>query len=181
MKGLRFVFGLIGVLLFTLPACNTAEQNKTPLSQDDVSPALIETREQKSQKPLARPERMFRMTLKITDKGVEILNSVEAPNTINRRDPYKDGKTIFRVFDKNNAVLVERGFRMEKVLRSEWEDEQGNLRGATVPLDEVIISVAIPKYEQLEVVRLYKRIPDNMVHGQAAEESDLELIGEVRP
>jgi hypothetical protein len=121
-----------------------------------------------------RPERMLKLELRLTDGGVQVLGRVEAPNTINRRSPDEKRPTFFRAVNARGDVLLERGFRMEREVRSETQGENGQIEGKRVEVEEPEFTVSVPLFDDLDAIRFYEAGPD----GDRARAA---LLGEVRP
>ncbi|MBN2670166.1 MAG: hypothetical protein JXX29_00750 [Deltaproteobacteria bacterium] len=121
-----------------------------------------------------RPSGMVKLSLKLTESGIEVLDRTEAPNSMNRRSPHEKRDTFFRVFSNTGQVLLERGFRLETEIRSESNGPDGVMEGLGVPLQEPAFSVSIPLFDNIEVVRFYR----TLVGGSR---DNATLIGEVRP
>ena len=112
----------------------------------------------------------LRLTIRLSPGGPEILSSATSGEPVQRRDPYRNEPTFFRVYDGEGGVLAERGFKLETELRSEIPAADGALSGERVPLDVPVVTLQIPRFESAAVVRLYLR-----------GEAEPELLAEVRP
>ena len=111
-----------------------------------------------------------RLTIRLSPGGPEVLSRADSDQNVQRRDPYRNEPTFFRVVDGAGRVLAERGFRLETELRAEAPAADGTLAGEHVPLDAPIASLQIPRFAEAAVVRLYRR-------GTA----EPELLAEVKP
>ena len=120
--------------------------------------------------PAATAEGSVRLTIRLAPGGAELLARVETQEPVQRRDPYRNEPTFFRVYDGAGRVLAERGFKLEAALRTEAPAADGTLSGEHVPLEAPIVSLQIPRFEGAATVRLYRR--------GAAEP---ELLAEVKP
>jgi hypothetical protein len=121
-----------------------------------------------------RPDRMLRLTIRLTQDGAEVIDVVEATNTINRRDPHLRSRAFYRAHDSTGEVLIERGFRLEDHIRAEVPGEGGQLEGQLVPLEERIITLTVPAYDDLQVIRLYRSTT-------GGDRKDAELLAQIRP
>ncbi len=108
-----------------------------------------------------RHKTMLRVTLRLTENGVEVLSSVLADNTVNRRDPHRNSSTFFRVLDKDGNILVQRGFRLETTIRSETIDETGKMSGKQIPIDKPVFTLAIPLPDNAHSITLFESAPDS--------------------
>ncbi len=107
----------------------------------------------------ARPERMLRAVLRLTSSGLEVVSLVEAPNTVNRRDPLRRSPAFWRSFDGQGRLLEERGVRLETELRSEAPGPDGLIEGAHVSLDEPVFDATVPLRPGLRTVRVFRAAP----------------------
>ena len=121
-----------------------------------------------------RPDRMLRLTIRLTEDGAEVIDVVEAPNTINRRDPHLKSRAFYRAHDSTGEILVERGFRIEDHIRAEVPGEDGQLEGQLVPLEERIITLTVPAYDDLQVIHLYRSTT-------GSDRKDAKLLAQIRP
>jgi len=124
--------------------------------------------------PSAQAEGSLRLTLRLSPGGVEILSRAVSDAPVQRRDPYRNEPTFFRVYDGEGGVLAERGFKLVAELRSEVPAADGTLSGTHVPIEAPIVSIQVPLFAETAVVRLYRRDP-------AAPDSEPTLLAELRP
>ena len=121
-----------------------------------------------------RPDRMLRLTIRLGDKGAEVIDVVEAPNTINRRDPHSKSRAFYRAHNSTGEVLTERGFRLEDHIRAEIPGEDGQLEGQLVPVEDRIITLTVPAHDDLQVIRLYRSTT-------GGDRKDAKLLAQIRP
>lgn len=120
------------------------------------------------------PDRMLRLTIRLTQEGADVIDVVEAPNTINRRDPHVKSRAFYRAHDSKDKVLVERGFRLEDHIRAEVPGQDGQLEGQLVPVEERIITLTVPAYDDLQVIRLYRSTT-------SGDRKNAALLAQIRP
>jgi len=166
-----------GVVIM-LSSCSTPAAHET-----DASPAAANPKRPVPLSMETNADKILRLTLRITDTGVETLSTVEADGAPNRRDRHAQSSTFFRVMTKDNRVLFTRGFRMPGARRAEFPDENGRLsrfRGAEAP---AVISIIVPVFldaHKLQLLR-YKNAAAQTQSLAADTHSSqtIELIGEV--
>ncbi|MCK9460179.1 MAG: hypothetical protein M0R80_11115 [Proteobacteria bacterium] len=105
----------------------------------------------------AQADGSTRLTIRLAPGGPEVLSRADSDESVQRRDPYRNEPTFFRVVDGAGRVLAERGFRLEDELRSEAPAADGTLSGEHVPLEAPIVSLQIPRFAGAAAVRLYRR------------------------
>lgn len=124
--------------------------------------------------PAATATGSVRLTIRLAPGGAELLSRVETDEPVQRRDPYRNEPTFFRVLDRQGRVLAERGFKLVTELRSEVPAADGALTGVRVPIEAPIFSIQVPRFADASAVRLYRRDP-------AAANAEPELLAEVKP
>ena len=124
--------------------------------------------------PSAQAEGSLRLTLRLSPGGVEILSRAVSDAPVQRRDPYRNEPTFFRVYDGAGRALAERGFRLETELRSEAPAADGTISGERVPIDAPVVSIQIPRFAEAASVKLYRR-------DAAAPGAEPALLAEVKP
>jgi len=112
----------------------------------------------------------LRLTVRLAPGGAEVLDRAVSPDPVQRRDPYRNEATFYRVYAADGRVLAERGFKLEAERRVEIPNADGSLGGERVQEDAPIVTLQIPRFAEAAVVRLYRK---------GAPEP--ELLGEVRP
>jgi hypothetical protein len=122
----------------------------------------------------ARPRLMLRLVLRLEDDGVELLESVEAPNTIGRRDPLRRSRTFWRALAADGTVLAERGFRLERELRSETAGPDGGIVAARFEVKRPVFSLTVPLFPELDRILLLEAPAEGP-------RDEAEPIGEVEP
>jgi hypothetical protein len=124
--------------------------------------------------PAAATSGSVRLTLRLSPGGAEILSRAASDASVQRRDPYRNEPTFFRVLDGAGRVLAERGFKLETELRGEVPDADGALTGTHTPLAAPVVSIQVPSFAETAVIRLYRR-------DAAAPNAEPVLLAEVRP
>jgi hypothetical protein len=178
MRTHMFPLLLLGGLWIILPSCSTPSAHETGAAVTRENPtqvaALTNT---------APANKVLRLTLKISDKGVETLSSVEADGALNRRDRFQQSSTFFRVVTKDNRVLFTRGFQMQNERRAEFADENGKLTRFQGPSEPSVISIVVPVLSGADKLQLLRHKEAAGEMGDAAVrnalDTDVELIGEV--
>jgi len=115
-----------------------------------------------------------RLTIRLSPGGAEVLSRVASDAPVQRRDPYRNAPTFFRVYDGAGRALAERGFRLETELRSEAPAADGTISGERVPIDAPVVSIQIPRFAEAASVKLYRR-------DAAAPGAEPALLAEVKP
>ena len=162
---------LVAIVLLTLCSCSSggpAQPGSTTgnVHHSSINDAHVDGSE--------RPDRMLRLTIRLAQDGAEVIDLVEAPNTINRRDPHLKSRAFYRAYDSTGEVLVERGFRLEDHIRAEVPGEGGQLEGQLVPVEERIITLTVPAHDDLQVIRLYRSTT-------GGDRKDAALLAQIRP
>ena len=98
----------------------------------------------------------LRLTLRLSPGGPEILSRVVSDAPVQRRDPYRNEPTFFRVYDANGWVLAARGFKLETELRCAVPATDGTLSGAHVTIEAPVVSIQVPLFAETAVIRLYR-------------------------
>jgi len=124
--------------------------------------------------PAATAEGSVRLTIRLAPGGAELLARVETQEPVQRRDPYRNEPTFFRVYDGAGGVLAERGFKLDAERRAELPGADGALSGVHIPIEATIVSIQIPRFAEAASVRLYRQDPAKA--GAAPE-----MLAEVRP
>jgi hypothetical protein len=124
--------------------------------------------------PAAQAGGSLRLTLRLSAGGPEILSRAVSDAPVQRRDPYRNEPTFFRVYDGAGRALTERGFKLVTALRSEVPAADGTLSGEHVPIETPIVSIQVPRFPDAAVIRLYRR-------DATAPNAAPELLAEVKP
>jgi hypothetical protein len=143
-------------------------------AQGAGQPAAATVLPQRAVESGARTGGMLRLVLRLTDHGVDLVSSSEAPDTMNRRDPLAGSPTFCRALSADGTVLAERGFRLETTIRSEAPGKDGTIEGARADVAEPVFTVTVPMVAGLASVRFYRARP-------GADRASAEVLGEVRP
>ena len=162
---------LVTIVLLTLGSCSSRGPADPGGTTGNVHPSPVKGVHVDGSE---RPDRMLRLTIRLAQDGAQVIDVVEAPNTINRRDPHLKSRAFYRAHDSTGEVLVERGFRLEDNIRAEVPGEDGQLEGQLVPLKERIITLTVPAYDDLQVIRLYRSTT-------RGDRKDAELLTQIRP
>jgi hypothetical protein len=160
------------------PACSPSSVHET-----DVK-AIAENPKQVAAVPKrGTSDRILRLTLQITETGIETLSAVEADGALNRRDRHRQSPTFFRVVTKENRVLFERGFQIQNERRAEFPDETGKLTRFQGPNEPSIVSIVVPISADAQNLQLLRhkreRGEGNQAEARGNSDEDIELIGEV--
>ena len=99
----------------------------------------------------------LRLTIRLAPTGAEVISRAQSADPVQRRDPYRNEATFYRVYSADGRVLAERGFRLEDELRAEAPGPDGALTGERVPIEAPIVSLQIPLFADAAVVRLYRK------------------------
>ncbi len=161
----------VAIILLALGSCSSRGPADPGGANGNVHPSSIKNAPVDRSE---RPDRMLRLTIRLTQDGAEVVDVVEAPNTINRRDPHSKSRAFYRAHDSTGEVLLERGFRMEDHIRAEVPGEDGQLEGQLVPMEERIITLTVPAYDDLRVIRLYRSTT-------GGDRKDAKLLAQIRP
>ncbi len=162
---------LVAIILLALCSCSSRGPARPEETTDNVHPSPVNDAHIDGGE---RPDRMLRLTIRLGEEGAEVIDVVEAPNTINRRDPHLKSRAFYRAHDSTGEVLVERGFRLEDHIRAEVPGEDGQLEGQLVPVGERIITLTVPAYDDLQVIRLYRSTT-------GGDRKNAALLAQIRP
>ena len=162
---------LVAIILFALCSCSSRGPVQPEGTAGNVHPSPVNNVHVDGSE---RPDRMLRLTIHLGEEGADVIDVVEAPNTINRRDPHSKSRAFYRAYNSNGEVLAERGFRIEDYIRAEVPGQDGQLEGQLVPVEERIITLTVPAYDDLQVIHLY-RSPTG------GDRKNAELLAQIRP
>lgn len=148
----RFIY-LTNVLccagLIWTTGCNADQQSL--VSDSDFKTAIEGTR-------LQVPEKMISISTTLVDGKLQFQKGAqEAPNSINRRDPYKDSNYYFEALDAEGKVLSRRGIRVEKELRGEWMNDDGEMEGVKIEIENPQIRFNVPNHSELATVKVFRK------------------------
>ncbi|MFO8072574.1 MAG: hypothetical protein R6V85_11930 [Polyangia bacterium] len=166
------IFGAASMLVLSIALCCCGRGGPEVRPQADDSRRAAAATPGGADGERKRPRLMLRLVLRLEDGGVELLESVEAPNTIGRRDPLRRSRTFWRALAADGTVLAERGFRLERELRSETAGPDGGIVAARFEVEHPVFSLMVPLFPRLDRILLLEA---------AAEGSrdEAEPIGEV--
>jgi hypothetical protein len=145
IRGISVALALVAIGA-AVSACSSSAAVEAPAPPSAVAPPAQAT-----------ADGSIRLTIRLAPGGAEVISRVETDAPSQRRDPFRNEPTFFRVLDVSGRVLAERGFRLETALRSELPDADGALTGARVPLAAPIASIQVPRLAGATAVRLYRK------------------------